>query len=278
MATFNPSKTILSYLDPSSSIIEKCGQTKAKQKSKVIEGFDQFTLGKTVVRCNPVTGCENNCQYCHQRYRNKVRFKDPSPWNEMRVNEKKIHNYRNRIGCMLQCPTTSDIFPKTLPYYEAIIENGIRGRFDEVQITSKPRISCIEPLTAHFGQFHNIIHFFFTITTDRNGTIRQWEGRSPMYEERIECLRLAHERGFRTSVIMEPLLSDPRDIIRKYAKYITDRIYIGKMNYITQIQNVPYNRELTDQFHELKLYYKSLLPELAFDNELLTNTLVVWKK
>jgi len=278
MATYHPSKTILSYLDPSSSIIEKSGQARGKPKVKAIEGFDQFTQGKMVVRCNPITGCENNCQYCHQRYRNRVRFKDPSPWNEMRINEKKIHNYRNRIGCVLQCPTTSDLFPKTLPYYERVIENGIRGRFDEIQITSKPRVSCIEPLTTKFGQFHHTLHFFFTITTDRNGIIRTWEGRSPMYEERIECLRLAFGRGFRTSVIMEPLLSDPRNFIQKYSGYVTDRIYIGKMNYITQLMNTPYNRDLTDQFDELKRYYKTLLPELAFDKDLLTNTKVVWKK
>jgi len=55
-------------------------------------------------------------------------------------------------------------------------------------------------------------------------------------------LQLAFYKGYKTSVSLEPFLDkDPIPLIIKVAPYITDTIWVGKLNYMKTYFNAPEN-------------------------------------
>jgi DNA repair photolyase len=78
------------------------------------------------------------------------------------------------------------------------------------------------------GQFN----LRFTIGSDDPRILAHWEPGAPPFEERMHCLRHAHERGFTTSVSCEPML-DPANLprlIERLRLFTKESIWVGKMN------------------------------------------------
>ena len=64
-----------------------------------------------------------------------------------------------------------------------------------------------------------------------------FEPNAPGYQERKAALQYAYEHGFQTSVSVEPML-DPvhiDDLIADLLPFVTDAIWIGKMNYVGRL-------------------------------------------
>jgi len=73
----------------------------------------------------------------------------------------------------------------------------------------------------------------FTITSLNDEVSRFWEPNAPCPHERLSSLMLASMRGYRTSVIIEPMLEGPTEakaIYRRVLPFVTDEVWIGKMN------------------------------------------------
>jgi len=77
--------------------------------------------------------------------------------------------------------------------------------------------------------------FRFTIGSLDDEVRRHWEPGAPAIEERLQCLKLAFEQGYATSVSAEPMLGGKEEAKRLYhllGPYITKEIWFGKMNKI----------------------------------------------
>lgn len=61
-----------------------------------------------------------------------------------------------------------------------------------------------------------------------------WEPGAPTFDERMYALALARRFRFQTSVSCEPLLQTerPLELVREVEPYVTETIWIGKMNRI----------------------------------------------
>ncbi|MHB8157111.1 MAG: hypothetical protein ACYDEQ_06920 [Desulfocucumaceae bacterium] len=64
--------------------------------------------------------------------------------------------------------------------------------------------------------------------------LKQWEPNFSNYKERLACLRLAHSLGFKTSVLMQPMLDNPEAVIEAVKPYVTETIWLGKAKRLRQ--------------------------------------------
>ena len=76
----------------------------------------------------------------------------------------------------------------------------------------------------------------FTITATDDELLSLWEPGAPCFEERLACLREGYLAGFKTSVSVEPMLDAAHidDLVQTVLPYVTDKIWIGKMNGVRQ--------------------------------------------
>ncbi len=69
-----------------------------------------------------------------------------------------------------------------------------------------------------------------------------WEPGAPSFSERFECLKLAFENGYATSVSAEPMLGGKEEAVKLYhllEPYVTKEIWFGKMNRIGGMKDDP---------------------------------------
>jgi DNA repair photolyase len=79
------------------------------------------------------------------------------------------------------------------------------------------------------------IIFRFTIGSMNNQSLKFWEPGAPGLAERLHCLEMATERGFQTSVSCEPYLdASIISLVYLLLQYVTETIWIGKMNFVEQ--------------------------------------------
>lgn len=137
---------------------------------------------------------------------------------------------RFREGCIM-FPSTHDITPKHLhlaiDYLKRMLGNG-----NKVLIVSKPSYHCIKQICDTFKDYKESILFRFTIGSTNNKTLKFWEPNAPDYAERKKALVYAFNMGFQTSLSCEPMLDNRIDkLIEDLSQYVTDAIWLGKMNF-----------------------------------------------
>jgi DNA repair photolyase len=180
-------------------------------------------------------GCANDCLYCYaaeqaaSRYGGWIRRED---WSDERLSKRAtIKSYPEKKGVVM-FPTTHDITPFNVKEYIRVAKL-ILDKGNQLLIVSKPRLDCIEPVIAELKQWRKQILFRFTIGTISNHVSVFWEPCAPYPLERIMCLALAQDNGYRTSVSIEPMLegySGTIAVVEAVREHVTDTIWIGKMN------------------------------------------------
>ena len=201
------------------------------QKSKEITAGTKEWADKNV---NFVKGCSHNCRYCYAK-KMATRFgrKTDENWKDMEIRQEIINKKFRKNDGRIMIPSSHDLVPEE-PFMSAtitILKNLLEAE-NELLITSKPHFKVIKMICDQFTQFKEQIQFRFTITSDDNELLRFWEPGAPLFEDRVEALKYAHKKGFKTSISIEPFLSDPVRIIEKIKKYVTESIWVGPMNYI----------------------------------------------
>jgi DNA repair photolyase len=224
------------------------------------------------------TGCSHGCLYCYARH-HALRFNligSPQEW----TTEKTKHNLAGRRhgkkSGTIMFPTTHDITPHYLDAAIACLK-GMLDAGNKVLVVSKPHIECIgricDELTAH----RESMLFRFTISSMDARLSKFWEPGAPSPRERLQCLLYAYKSGYRTSASMEPMLAGTTDAIvtcEKLSPYVTDTIWIGKMNKL---------RQRVDTSPPQVLQAVQRIEELQRDEEVLrlvhltTNPKVRWK-
>ncbi len=194
-----------------------------------------------------------------------IRFgrKTEENWKEMELNINAItKGYRKRKG-RIMFPTSHDITDDSL-YYCIIVLTKLLKAKNEVLVTSKPNAWCIFNVINQTEEFKDQIQFRFTITSIDNELLKFWEPNAPNLEERLMALKLAYNRGFKTSISIEPFLDkDPIPLILKVAPFVNETIWIGKMNYIKANKFLPGEKEYYD--FQRKICSRSNIEKIIFD-------------
>jgi len=201
------------------------------KRNKRISG----TLEWAVANANCCNGCSHGCLYCYARWNACDRFGliAHEDWTNKQIRTKDVRKKRKNEGGTVMFPTTHDICPDILDDCIQVIQNVLDAGND-ILIVSKPHLDCISVICDRFIDFRDKILFRFTIGAFDNETLAHWEPGAPNFEERLQSLQLAHERGYKTSISIEPMLDSPQvtELFRRLEPWVTDSIWIGKMNHI----------------------------------------------
>ena len=207
-----------------------------KIKKKIPTGTKEWATSNV----NFISGCSHNCRYCYAK-KMAIRFgrKTESNWKVMELNNNKLHQkYKKRKGRVM-FPSSHDIVPEFKDECFLVLEKLLDSR-NSVLITSKPHFNVVKELCDKFVYFRDHIQFRFTITSINNDTLKFWERSAPSFEERLESLKYAHFMKYKTSVSIEPFLDkNPIPLINKIYPFISDTIWLGKMNYIDRKNLLP---------------------------------------
>ena len=232
----------------------------------MISGTREWAVAE--INCN--VGCPHDCRYCYARAAalSTGLIDSASDWTRPRVIDAEVECSRPLYGGQVMFPTAHDIVEDNLEEALQVVSRLLEAG-NNVLIVSKPSLVCIEQICDRFSGLRNQILFRFTITSRSSDILRLWEPGAPGYKERLECLRLALERGFQTSVSIEPMLdlTDVRGMIDQLEPYVSHSIWIGKLNRIEErvridspemvaevrrIRNEQQDRSIIDLYEALK--------------------------
>lgn len=186
---------------------------------------------------NCIRGCQNNCRYCYAKVMAK-RFGriEGGAWERMEVRRDVVDKIFQKRSGRVMFPSTHDIF-NISPFKEAcfsvlrkLLESG-----NDLLITTKPRLLVIHEIVHQFRNYKDQMELRFTITSKNDRLLRFWEPNAPRFQERLASLEYAFKKRFKTSVSVEPFLDyDPTELVEEITPFITESVWIGRMNYITR--------------------------------------------
>ena len=183
---------------------------------------------------NICLGCSHDCLYCYARnfaWRRKA-IRSRADWANERVLQEKVDRGQGKKKGLTMFPSTHDITPGNLKSVTEVL-GKMMAAGNKVLLVTKPHPECIESLCRTFEEYKDQILFRFTIGTLNSEVSKFWEPGAPDPAERIESLKHAFNRGFKTSVSCEPMLEGIDGILnvfKEVAPFVTDTIWIGKMN------------------------------------------------
>ena len=186
---------------------------------------------------NCCLGCPHDCRYCYARTAalKQGLIDSAADWSQMRIMDNLVAEERPCYPGQVMFPTAHDIVEENLEVSTQVIDRLLAAG-NRVLIVSKPAVACIERICDRFhGQRHNIL-FRFTITAREQSLLSFWEPGAPAYEDRLESLKLAYNRGFETSVSIEPIIAikDLAGLIEEVQPLVSHSIWLGKMNRIDE--------------------------------------------
>jgi len=230
---------------------------------------------------NMTVGCSNNCRYCYSRASYEKNDKSGVEWSNERINEDMLNRtFGKRTGTTM-FPTSHDITSSNYKEATQVLKN-LLSPGNDVLIVTKPSFMVIDYLTSHLSEFKEQILFRFTIGSSDDNILSFWEPGASSFDERLRSLQLAFDRGYFTSVSAEPLLDNRLEVTRvfvnKIMPYITDSIWIGKMNQPdTRIDLTEFSRDMKSYLSEY-LNNQSDKNILSIYSEFKDNPKIKWKE
>jgi len=190
----------------------------------------------SAVSANCCKGCEHNCAYCYARWEAVNKWQtlpNEADWTKMVVNWNAVNKKWKKYDGAIMFPTTHDIMPSVLEPCLTTIGHILEAG-NKILIVSKPHLECIKAICQRLEPAKDRILFRFTIGAINDALFSYWEPNAPKFPERLECLKYAYYAGFQTSVSAEPMLDRANMValVGIAEGYITDSIWIGKMNAI----------------------------------------------
>ena len=202
-------------------------------------------------------GCKNNCRYCYAK-KMAIRFGRTTEqfWSKMVINQKAVEKKYTRRHGTVMFPSTHDITSEILESCVFVLKKLLEAG-NAVLITTKPELRCVQEMCHTFKAYKKQILFRFTIGSINNKILKFWEPNAPLFEERFESLKFASSLAYATSVSIEPFLDyNPIPLVEKIYPFVSDTIWIGKMNYIKAKGIKPNNIN----------YYKAIRKNYEFSN------------
>lgn len=258
------------------SAIKSGDKTQIKEAARKAYGTRQWA-DQTI---NIIRGCNCGCLGCFAAAR-AHRFKEVElgKWPTEVLNERAFNAKVPKGHKLTMFPSTHNISPEFLePCAEKIQQ--ILDTGSDVLIVLKPWESVVTALCARFDSFKDRIIYRFTIGSLDNNVLKFWEPGAPSYEERLRCLQYAFEHGFETSVSCEPCWGGDVDrLISELRPYVTDSIWIGKMNKGRSRMkfNGYWNPETAAEYNKLMDWYSDA-NMIALYNRYKDDPIIRWKE
>ena len=190
------------------------------------------------VTVNCCTGCQHGCLYCYAEslalQRKQV---TEGQWTNQRIRHHDVVKGRRKsFPGWVMFPSSHDITPFNLNACLIVLEKLLKVG-NKVLIVSKPHLECIRAVCQQFGDYQEKILFRFTIGACDDTVLSFWEPGAPTYAERKAALQYAYEQGFQTSVSVEPMLYSANidRLVADLEPFVTETIWIGKMNHLTRL-------------------------------------------
>lgn len=184
---------------------------------------------------NCLKGCYNDCRYCYAKMMAKrFRWSTYRTWKSMTIRGDVVKRNYEKLSGRVMFPSSHDIFdfPRVREACFTVMAKLLKSGND-LLLTTKPRFSVIREIDRLFSQHKEQLQFRFTITSNDDRLLAFWEPNAPPFRERMNALKFAFDRNYRTSVSIEPFLDYyPQVLVETVAPYSSESIWIGKMNYI----------------------------------------------
>ena len=267
-------ETTLVYKDTKS--LECIKKSELIKKNKCVFGTHEWAEHSA----NFIDGCKHDCKYCYSKEM-AIRFhrKTPENWKNEEIKVKTFKKRFKKLDGTIMFPSSHDIHPfhlkEAVYFLDKILKEG-----NNVLIVTKPHFICIKTICEESTEYREKILFRFTIGSSNSEILEFWEPGAPDFLERFASLKWAFNNGFKTSVSCEPMLdNDVEDVVKRVSPFVTDYIWIGKMNFLLRrLKMNGINDEATLQHAEELLKKQSNKNILTLYNILKNNKKVKWKE
>jgi len=190
-----------------------------------------------VAEINCCLGCPHDCRYCYAQTAalKKGLITSVEQWAQSRIIDQAVKETQPHYQGRVMFPTAHDIVEENLAASTEVIGHLLAAD-NKVLIVSKPSVYCIDKICDRFYRHRHRILFRFTITARDYAVLSFWEPGAPDYPNRLASLKIAYQRGFETSISIEPILdiSDLNEMIAELEPFVDHSIWIGKMNRIEE--------------------------------------------
>ena len=200
---------------------------------------------------NIMFGCRHNCAYCYSKAMS-IRHKkiDINHWDKPILRQDQLTKSIGKRKGTIMFPSTHDLhiehITEIIYFLEKLLSPG-----NKVLIVSKPNFEVIRKICDVMKPYREQILFRFTIGSAYYKTLKFWEPMAPLFNERLTSLRHAHSLGYKTSVSCEPMLDQNiNDVINLTSEYVTDSIWLGKMNDPTRRLKINGHPDIPEEFKE----------------------------
>lgn len=179
---------------------------------------------------NMGVGCSHGCLYCYAAANavEKGIVRDRDEWKAEKLTPRRIPT---KPG-VIMFPTAHDITPFYLESSLAAIQQMMdAGR--NVVIVTKAHLECMKAICDRFTNHKDKLVLRVTIGSMNEQVCKFWEPGAPPPSERLAALKHAFDRGYITSVSMEPILVGVTDAVKTFTAvepYVTEKVWIGRMN------------------------------------------------
>lgn len=210
--------------------------TATSEAKRVPHGTQEWAASNVNIQ----DGCEHDCLYCYAKTM-AIRFKRATSlsWKQPRLRQHDLDRGFTRRSGRIMFPTAHDITDRNIDECLAVLSRMLAAGND-LLIVSKPRLSCVKRLCEELAPYRGQIVFRFSIGSTEDAILSYWEPGAPSFKTRLSCLQYAYVQEFQTSVSGEPMLDgDPDTLITAVRPYVTDSIWLGKINRLRQI--LPFN-------------------------------------
>jgi len=225
------------------------------------------------------TGCPHDCRYCYARYDavEKRGLLKAEAWRECRIREEDVEKVQPLYPGQVMFPTTHDILPENLDSCITVIDHLLTAG-NRVLVVSKPHLECVHELCRVFNTRKRMLLFRFTITARDSELLSFWEPGAPDYSERKASLCHAFDKGFQTSVSIEPMLdtADVVEMVHELLPCVTHSIWLGTMNKIDKRVRID-SDEMTRQIERIRAGQEDRVIQTIYQ-QLYREPLVRWKE
>jgi DNA repair photolyase len=243
---------------------------------KKTKNFGTQEWAPNTVNC--CTGCSHDCLYCYAKSM-AIRFKqlNAGDWPLERIRMHDVNKKHKKYPGKVMFPSSHDITPANLTACTAVLNNLLEAGND-VLIVSKPHLDCVSAICNVFKDYRKQILFRFSIGACNNAVLSFWEPNAPDYEERKAALKHAFDSDFQTSVSVEPMLDSANidALMVDLLPYVTDAIWIGKMNHVGRISNHA-NGRIRSALQQIKAGQTDSIIKSIYERHK-ANPQIKWKK
>lgn len=180
-------------------------------------------------------GCKHGCLYCYARQMAERfgRVEGQKDWVEnVKLNAKSVAEKPKKLDGRIMFPTTHDVTEENLADCVRWLSRWL-GVGNEVLIVSKPHVACVREMVDKLAPYKDRVTFRFTIGSTDDRVLKFWEPGAPPFEERLACVKLARDAGYRVGVSCEPYLDGTiEELVERLIPLVNDTIWIGLMNQI----------------------------------------------